>query len=264
MLTVKECQNVELEIMQNIHLFCEKYNLKYVMAYGTLLGAVRHKGFIPWDNDMDIAMPRPDFEKFLELVKDNSVGEHLYCAYYRTDPKYHYQVIRVCDDRTKVYAPYLREQPEKMGVWVDIFPIDGVWKHPYFHPIQKLRLLFNQILQRGDIYGKKEAKGLKTKIKRLIYLLFPCKNNQHAYAVDKFASKCPYEKQDIVGITVERKGCQYFDREDFENRKLLPFEQYAFYGPDNVNKTLTDTYGDYMTLPPEDKRETHDINAEFI
>lgn len=265
MLSVKECQDLELDIMHKFHLFCEKHDLKYIMVYGTLLGAVRHKGFVPWDNDIDIAMPRPYFEKFLEIAKTEPVAEHLYCAHYRTDPKYHYQVVRLCDDRTKVYAPYIREQPEKMGVWIDIFVIDGVWDHKFLHPIQHMKLRFNQFAQRGDLYGMPGTKGLKNKIKYLLHILFPCKNNQHEYAIDRETQKCSYETHDKVGIAIQRFPLFSFNKEDLENnRVLMPFEQYAFYGPKEWDKFLTFTFGDYMTPPPEEKRQTHDINAEYI
>ena len=182
MLSVKECQDIELEIMQKLHLFCEKHNLKYVMVYGTLLGAIRHKGFIPWDNDMDIAMPRPDFERLLELIKTENISDGLYCVHYTTDLRYHYQVVRVCDSRTKVTPTYIREQPEKMGIWVDIFVMDGVWPHPALHPIQQFKLKLNQWLQVADIYAIPGNKGIKSFIKNTVHKLCPVRNNKHEYA----------------------------------------------------------------------------------
>lgn len=264
MLSVKECQKIELEIMKQYHEFCESNGLRYVLIYGTLLGAIRHKGFIPWDNDMDVAMPRPDFERFLELVKTKPIGNHLYHVHYTTDSKYHYQVIRICDDRTVVSPSYIREQPNKMGLWVDIFPLDGVCKRPFFHPFWFIRLRILQILQKGDIYGMKEGKGLKNKVKYLVHKFFPGKNNKHEYSIDAVVMKYSYENSENVGVTIELYPLYKFKKQDIDNRILAQFEDSQFYIPENWDAFLTFSYGDYMQLPPEGKRFTHDIHADYI
>lgn len=126
LLTLNEIQAVELEIMKQLHKWCEQNKIRYCMGYGTLLGAVRHQGPIPWDNDMDILMPRPDFEKMLRLTRNNKIGKNISILHHSKDDRYHYSVARACDDRTRVFATYLVEQPRRLGVWVDIFPIDGM------------------------------------------------------------------------------------------------------------------------------------------
>ena len=127
LLTIKEQQQVMLDIMKAFHEFSLKNNISYILIYGTLLGAVRHKGFIPWDNDMDVGVPRPEYDRLVSLLNSGEkVGEHYYHLHYTNDNNYHYQIIRICDDRTTVQPPYIRNQPKRMGVWLDIFPIDGV------------------------------------------------------------------------------------------------------------------------------------------
>ena len=272
MLSVKETQDIALEIMQQIHLFCEQENLVYCMAYGTLLGAVRHKGYIPWDNDVDIIMPRPDFERFLKIVKKREIAPNLKCLHYTNDAKYHYQVIRVCDTRTKVIPSYIREQPSDMGIWVDIFPADGVPESVLDHPLQQMKLWFNKWVQLADIYAipmkrvsDKSAKGLlKNIMKNTVHLLFPGKNNIHNYRIDQAASSFAVDKYAHLADTIERQKPLYLTHEDFEQRTLMPFEQYAFYGPKNWDSYLSRAYGDYMQLPPVEKRMPHDINAEWI
>lgn len=264
MLSVKECQNIELEIMRQYHEFCEANKLRYMLVYGSLLGAIRHQGFIPWDNDMDVAMPRPDFELFLELLKTQPIGKDLYHVHYTTDLKYHYQVIRICDANTKVTPPYIREQPLKMGVWIDIFPLDGVCVNPYAHLIHFITLRFLQILQKGDIYGLRNGKGFKKKIKYFIHKVFPGKNNKHEYAIDYEVMKYPYELTDNVGVTIELDPVFRFSKQNIDNRRLAKFEKYQFYIPENWDAYLTFTYGNYMELPSEEHRMTHDIHAEYI
>lgn len=264
MLTIKEVQGIELEIMQCLHIYCQEHQLKYCMAYGTLLGAVRHEGFIPWDNDMDIWMPRPDFEKLLKMVQNDPLAPHLECVHYTTDSQYHYQVIRVCDMRTTVCPPYIREQPEKMGVWVDIFPVDGVWEKPWQHPIQQMLLWFYKKLQLADIYALADGKGLKKKIKRFVHVIFPGENNIHEYKIDCYAAKCRYEEHVFCSDTVERnKRPICLPRENFDSPVEMKFEKYKFWAPKNWKEYLEAAYGDYMQLPPESRRQTHEINAEW-
>jgi len=271
MLSVKETQDIALNIMQQIHLFCEREGLVYCMTYGTLIGAVRHKGFIPWDNDVDIIMPRPDFERLLEIEKERKIGPALQCLHYSNDVRYHYQVIRVCDTRTKVIPDYIREQPSDMGIWVDIFPADGVPESIFDQPMQQLKLWFNKWVQLGDIYAvplskapNKSLKGIFNNItKNAVHLLFPGKNNVHNYRIDQAASAFAYNRYAHVADTIERQKPLFLTHEDFDQRVLMPFEQYAFYGPKNWDSYLRRFYGDYMQLPPVEKRMTHNINAEW-
>ncbi len=262
-MTTKEIQKIELEIMNQLHLFCEKHHLRYCMVYGTLLGAVRHKGFIPWDNDMDIMMPRPDYVRFLKLLKTKSVGKNLEYLHYTNDLHYHYQIIRIYDIRTKVAPPYIREQPDKMGVWVDIFPADGYWEKPWQHPVQQSMLFFYRWIQLGDIYALKDGKGIKNKLKCIIHTIFPGKNNIHEYKIDYYASLCKFEEHTWVGDSIERKPSRLL-RSDFEELIKMPFECYNFYAPKHWKKYLKECYGDYMQLPPESQRQVHDLNAEWV
>ena len=127
-LSIAEEQQAELEVMKELHAFCVKHGLRYILAYGTLLGAIRHKGFIPWDNDMDVIMPREDVEKLVEINKKDPIGKNVRLFHYTTDANYHYPIVRACNTKTIVQPTYLREMIDDMGVWVDIFPMDGYIK----------------------------------------------------------------------------------------------------------------------------------------
>ena len=262
MMTIRETQLIELEIMKQLHDYCKKWNLRYCMIYGTLLGAVRHQGFIPWDNDMDIGMPRPDYERLLELVKTHPIGDNLYCVHYSNDPKYHYQVIRVCDSRTKVKPRYIREQPSRMGVWVDIFPFDGV-ESSSKHILRRIALTFYQWMQRCDIYNpSSDPNRIHGAVKCILHKLLPDKDNLHMRKIDYYASTCSYDSARQVADVIERKYVP-LSREDFDLPIELPFEKYTFFAPKDWNGYLTRAYGNYMQMPPADKRVTHDIMAEW-
>lgn len=261
-LTIEECQRVELDIMKKVHAFCCERNLRYLMAYGTLIGAVRHKGFIPWDNDMDIVMPRPDYEKLIDALKDRPLAGHLYLLHYTTDAGYHYQCARICDSRTEVRPSYIREQPKRMGIWVDIFPIDAIQDNPAVQTLTNIRMGILKILQRSDIYALGDARGWKHSVKRMLRRALPNKNNAYQRKLDAIASKTAFGKSDYAGNITEYDStyCEYVPA-DFDSPMLLAFEDQRFFAPNRYDEILTFEYGDYMKLPPIEQRTTHDLSA---
>lgn len=264
-LTIEECQQVELDIMKAIHSFCCERNLRYLLAYGTLIGAVRHKGFIPWDNDMDIVMPRSDYEQLISALKDRPIAGHLYLLHYSSDSKYHYQCARICDSRTEVRPPYIREQPKRMGVWVDVFPIDGIPDNPVLKSIASVRMGVLKVLQRSDIYAVEGVKGWKHSLKRALRKAFPNKGNAYQRKLDIIACKTGFGATDRAGnITEFEKTYAGYVPADFDSPMLLDFEGQRFFAPRRYDEILTSEYGEYMELPPLEGRTTHDLDARWI
>ena len=120
MVTMDESRNIQLNILREIHKICEENNLRYYLAYGTLLGAVRHKGFIPWDDDIDIVMPRPDYIRFFEIAKSDT------CDFYSIEKndEYIYSFGKASRKNTVIIPDGMRCKIE-LGISVDIFPLDG-------------------------------------------------------------------------------------------------------------------------------------------
>ena len=266
MLTIQEVQQVETEILQEVHNYCKKNGLRYCMTYGTLIGAVRHHGFIPWDNDIDIYMPRPDYDKLIQMAQKEPIAPNLKVLYYGNDPKFHYMAARVVDTRTKATPSYLREVPENMGVWIDLFAVDGCWKHPFMHPVYWLGLNFNKLMQRAHTYYMPGKNTKKNKIMGILVKLFPSKNNHHQFKEDKWARKCPFEgSEKVTDITdwTRRDYSVYLTPEDFNEPVEMDFDGRKFLAPKDYDRFLRSYYGDYMQLPPEDQRETHDIEVEW-
>lgn len=264
LLTVKEQQEVMLGIMKAIHTFCIDNKIRYVLLFGTLLGAVRHKGFIPWDNDMDIGIPRPDYDKLVTLLNSGkTIGEHFYHLHYTNDDNYHYQIMRICDDRTIVKPPYIRDQPKRMGVWVDIFPIDGVPRKTPLGILRRTRLFINKKLQIADIYSVRDKKDFANRAGNMICKIFPNAKKRN-YKIDSILRKTPFDTSEFVGDMEDRDEKIFsFERSFFEEYVLLNFEDTNLFCPAKWDEYLKKAYGDYMQLPPEDKRMTHPTGCKW-
>ena len=266
-LSFKDVQIIELNILKSFHVYCEKYGLRYILGYGTLLGAVRHHGFIPWDNDVDILMPRNDFKRFLEYTKQKPISDTLYVQHYTLDEKYHYICARICDANTHVNVPYIREQPTRLGLWIDVFPMDGVGTNLIKLVPQKILLKWYWILFRADVYGSSSRNSrnrFNYVIKKIALILFPNKKNLHNYKIDSICEWFPFEESDEVSFMFGEEGICKIPRTDFDDLIKLPFEDGEFYCPKNYKVFLEQSYGDYMTLPKEEDRITHDIEVEIV
>ena len=266
-MSVREQQIAELDVMKELHIFCEKHHLKYCLGEGTLLGAVRHKGFIPWDNDMDIYMPRSDMMKLMELADENHyITPNIRLFHHSYDPAYHYAIVRACNMKTTVQATYLREQVPGMGVWVDIFPLDGFSKGLY--RIQWPLLRFFLRILTIDMYagtGENET-AMKRRIRRFFWRFFPDKNHRYERIIDRISSWKKYEKSDQVAVLCEEKihpGREIL-KEELADAVLTEFEDTRLYIPLNPERKLKGQYGDYMKLPPEDKRIPHETLSRWI
>ena len=263
-LSIREEQLAELEVMKELHKYCSKHGLKYVLGYGTLLGAIRHKGFIPWDNDMDILMPRRDVEKLVELNKQDPIGGNIRLFHYTTDANYHYPIVRACNTRTIVQPTYLREQIDDMGVWVDVFPIDGISKPKLF--FQKPLRDFYLKMMNATMYVPESESGRKEKLRNFIIRHMPDKNHKYERHLSSVCAWSSYDKAKTVCVICEEEPPfekQMMDREDVENSVLTPFEDAEFFIPGNADKYLSQQYGDYMQLPPEEERMTHSICSKY-
>ena len=263
-LSIAEEQQAELEVMKELHSYCVKHGLKYVLGYGTLLGAIRHKGFIPWDNDMDILMPRSDVEKLVELNKQDPIGNNIRLFHYTTDKNYHYPIVRACNMKTIVQPTYLREQIDDMGVWVDVFPLDGISRPKLI--FQKPLRNFYLKMMNATMYIPESESGKKEKLRNFIIRHMPDKNHKYERHLSSVCAWSRYEKAKTVCVICEEEPPfekQLMDREDVENPVLVPYEDAEFFIPGNADKYLTLQYGNYMQLPPEEDRMTHSICSRY-
>lgn len=258
-LDTRQIQMAEYDILVALTDFFEKNDIEYILCGGTMLGAVRHNGFIPWDDDIDIMMPRSDYERLLELVPS------LRHSYYKilSNPKnedYYYTHAKMIDTRTLCVENDL-QTIQNMGIWVDIFPLDGMpdkFKIHYFkmRVLHRMRALSAHPKMPETSFMMTPIIYLAWKIVRIFGFQF------FVNRMERLARKYAYESSNYVSNVVEpeAKICIY-RKEVFDSSLLLSFEKESFEVPILYQEYLKNTYGDYMQLPPVEKRIGHSFEA---
>ena len=266
-MTLQEVQNVSLEILKDVHFFCESHNIRYSIHYGTLIGAIRHKGFIPWDDDIDIVMPRPDYERFCKEYQSSNN----YTLYLPGDSGYYLTYPRVCDnERTMVLSNHPGAM-DKTGVWIDILPLDGlpsdeaefqslVKEIRKIHP-KMYRLRTGKFLKLSETVSFKDL--LSCIIKRIIYFHYNIYELVNQFT--QLISSCDYEKSDFCGqlCSADYPEKEHNPKSDFESYELKQFCDMEFYVMNGYDNVLRRYFGNYMELPPEDQRHGHDNNIYY-
>lgn len=259
-INITELKNLQLEILVKFHNFCTKNNLRYFLAYGTLLGAVRHKGYIPWDDDIDIMMCRHDYERLIKIFNYSNI-ENLSIISPEINTKYYAPYANVYDKRTILIEPYLDHGIEDLGVKIDIFPIDIVPEDfsEYSSVIKKLKLLNyireSKILKVG--YLKGFSSKLKLIIKKVIFspITIPRIHKKILSIVKEVAKNNDSNFVDVITfITLTNRR---FDKKIVDGFQKIEFEGYEFCAPLDTDIYLTAQFGDYLTLPPKEKQIPH-------
>ena len=257
---LKDLQHISYNIMQMFHSFCNEHNLKYSLAYGTLIGAVRHGGFIPWDDDIDIFMLRDDYNRFLELFEKYGDTNNFGVATYNSkECKVARPMAKLFDKHTfLVEEDYRCDSP--YGIFIDIFPLDDLPLNEKECEkfIKKSKMLKAKIYASNLKYNKRFS--LKQKIGIALY------KNKNPYVLcekfERFATK-------YSGIGANKVNClmaksrKCFNKSDFTNLKLVKFESSYFYIPENYDAILRMIYGDYMVLPPLEERAPHHLMKAY-
>jgi len=254
--TREELRQVQLGILDYIDAFCKKNGLQYYLCAGTLIGAVRHKGYIPWDDDIDIMMLRSDYEKLYELFnRDNDSEYELYS--YRNRDDYFYPFMKVVNTRTSTKL-YLSKNA---GVDIDIFPIDDMPDDE--KKINRLRARSKRLrrfirFKASAIDGKKTFRRF---VKSVLKICVPISSKQLARKMDKNASQYnndPSSKSKATMAWSAGFSESVMPNEVYQSVTYLPFEGRMCPAPSGWDTYLSMVFGDYMQLPPEDKRGGHD------
>lgn len=259
-----EIKQILLNLMDDIHQFCDDNQIKYSLAFGTLIGAMRHKGFIPWDDDIDIYMMREDYDRFRATYKPRK--DYIKLNDPEKDNNYNRSFLKVEDTRTIVYEISALSH---LGISVDIFPVDNL-----FNDINKSKKLCQRI---GLIRKLHMIKALTYKnnigfVKKLIMLagkiaLLPW--GIHSITLEMISlSKKGQNNSEFVGILdMNHNEDLIFKRDIYDSVHLLEFEGRNYFAMRYADKWLRSRYGDYMELPPIENRENgscHEFSGTYF
>jgi lipopolysaccharide cholinephosphotransferase len=250
--TKKKLRQVQLQILDRIVQICKDYSLRYCLCAGTCLGAIRHMGFIPWDDDIDVMMPREDFSKFIDITSTEN-NPDFFLDYYITNPNYGRCFAKYCKRNTLFIEPNGLDQ----AIYVDIFVQDKV-PSPEFTAKSKVPTFIHKL----DAITTVRREGLKGRDNktRIIYWLtkwIPIK------WIFKWETHLMTRFENTDARYYINYGSAYnLVKETIEICEIEPYEQKVFEGklynvPRNWDLYLSRIYGDYMTLPPVEKRVTH-------
>jgi len=264
-LDIEGLKRIEMEILSYIDAICRKHGLRYSLCGGSLLGAVRHGGFIPWDDDIDIFLPRPDYEKLIELVFAEK-GRYGVLTCFNNE-SYFLPFAKIVDTCTTMKESYPRTI-QGYGVYVDVFPEDGVPSD-----LKRRKRFWNQmrIFKRlNSMVYQKRAKG-ETAGKRAfrmcmyyVFKLFPA--NLLAKKLNKMAMQYPFEKSETIAVSLFGYG----QREEqpralFDIIVDMPFENHTYRAVAGYDGYLRGIYGDYMKLPPKEQQVAkHQFEAYLL
>lgn len=264
-LSLRDIQLCELAILVELKKVCEKYGLRYNLLAGTLLGAIRHKGFIPWDDDIDVSMARPDYDKLINLYKEGVFPEYIRLYAFELG-NFNRSYMKLVDTRTVVknQNEYLIDG-NSQNLWIDIIPVSGV---PFdekkrMREFQKSGKL-NKMVRLSNAYLGRGASPVRAVGKTIVALFAKSLGSEFwIKKITGISNRYPYEESQYVGqlafaLCGERSTML---KCEFEDQTKVEFEGIAFTAVSTWDKYLTRVYGDYMKLPPENKRKTHHIMA---
>lgn len=254
-LEVKEIMDIELDILKYIHDICEKNNIIYFIDFGTLLGAVRHKGFIPWDDDMDISLARDQYDKLHEVLLKEEHPRFKMISY-KTNKNYPFPYFRVYDKRT-FRESHIRYDDVQLGTCVDVFAYDGNISN------EKDRNVINMYNKKRKLSSykyrgiKNKNHGLKNIPRYIATFLYRFTSTfDWNSKIEKIAKKYPLDENDYAVLTTYDAKVEPFIKTEWLYETIdLEFCDYFFKAPKRWHEFLINSYGEnYMEFPPEAER----------
>ena len=260
-INLEQLKQLEVELLSEVHKICSQENFRYSLGGGTLLGAVRHKGFIPWDDDIDIMMPRPDYDAFISYCETHDVPFAV--QYFGNDKTYVDLSAKIFNPHTVLVNDNVTEGEISSGVFIDVFPIDGLAQ-----TYKNAKKAFNSTrFKRNLLIACQWKKFFRSKTHAWYYEPF----RFAFFVLSRFVNKTrlfdkiqkKYKKIDFNSVKYAAAVGGAYREKEILNQKVftkyidLPFEGNNFKAISSYDTYLSSIYGDYMKLPPEEKRVSH-------
>ena len=242
-----DIHKVQLKMLDEVDRICKENNIKYFLSGGTMLGAIRHKGFIPWDDDIDIWMTRKNYQKFKKIAKKELNDEYFLQDYF-TEIKCPLCILKVQKKGTRYVEGVFADITIEKCIYIDIFPLDNIWEPVY--NLQTAMLIKLQAIRDFKLRGV----GKESKVKSIIYSLVPLR-------VCRFLTEFVIRFFNIFPTKLKNQLCHRgrfwpkFTKSDVEDLIDVEFEGKMYPVPRDYDKLLKDCYGDYMKLPPIEKQQ---------
>lgn len=263
--TLRDLQLCELEIVRNVVEICQKHGLQLYMMGGTFLGAVRHQGFIPWDDDVDLSLSRKDYEIFLKVapleLKKGYVLRH-----FASDPEMQYYPAQVVDPSFEILDTSAQVEKTRCA-WIDLFPLDGVPAGKVSFFLHKYRLLYLRMMLKYSQFSEVVAVNLAHRplhekiliaLGKHLKLERRLNTQKRMTLIDKCLKRYPYEGASrVVNFMGAYKFREMFPKSIYNEVAAYPFEDMQLPGPKDYDTVLRQMYGDYMTPPPAEEQNKH-------
>lgn len=254
-----EFRNIQLQILLAFDSFCRANDIKYSLAYGTLIGVVRHKGFIPWDDDIDVFLTRPEYERLIALFPDSLNKKYKLACLERYD-KWNRAYAKMYDTRTLIKESV--KNNTGIGVGIDLFPIDEIPgdEKTYIPYLRKMGFLKSFYILKSLRVNPSRSLIKNMIIIFSIFVTWPFSYRSIALYISKLSQKYNGRKTGYLSDNVDGYSSTHpFLASDFEDYTEMSFENHHFMVMKGWHDVLTKIYGDYMILPPSEKQVSHHL-----
>lgn len=271
--TKKQYREKICEIAKAFDYFCRSHNLRYFGIGGTAIGAIRHKGIIPWDDDIDFVMPRPDYDSFIALSGELAPKYEVFT--HKNNPLYHLTMAKMCDANTSYLASF--EQHLMLGAFIDIFPLDGCpgetkeERTQFFNDYMVIRhngeALRNYYSFRSLLSAvhMKRFDDIPRQLRSHWFHLIGKTENPFFDKCDAILASIPYDTSDYVAYFSTWRSAKIISpREWFSDYYYAPFEDFQIRLPVGIHEYLTQLFGDYMVPPPKEIIDIDNHGFAFI
>ena len=268
--SLRALQLKELDLLKFFQQVCKDNNIEYYALGGTLLGAIRHKGFIPWDDDIDVGIPRPDYDRLCKILEGLPESGKIKFRTFRNTENYIRYFGRI-EDESMAIVRHDNIKEERAFAWIDLFPLDAMPNNALLRKMKVFQVLVLRAIYRFSCFDtlvnvNKKGRPLHERILIWVGLHTPIQkffNTQNCLrALEKALTSTPYETSDyLVNAMGAYKFREMFHKKYYGEGKMYPFEDTEICGPEDYDFVCTQLYGDYMTPPKMEERNHHGLQS---